>query len=101
MMRCARIALAVLQVAVNACLAVGAPRPSELAHRWVWVQTNLLVDENVERNLKLFERAAKAGYNGIVLADSKFTRWDLLPKHYLDNVRRTSVSGRSRRKTQD
>ncbi len=68
-------------------LATGA-RASELAHRWIYVQTNLLVDENVERHLKLFERAAKAGYNGVMLADSKFMRWDLLPGRYLENVRR-------------
>jgi hypothetical protein len=69
--------------------AAAEPGRSQLPHRWVYVQTNLLVDANVERNLKLFERAAKAGYNGIVLTDSKFMRWDILPERYQENVRRT------------
>ena len=40
--------------------------------------------------MKLLERAAKAGYNGVALADSKFMRWDQLPLRYLGNVRRRS-----------
>jgi hypothetical protein len=89
MIRCYAIAFAFLGAAANTHLAAEKTSPAELAHRWVYLQTNLLVDENVERNLKLFERAAKAGYNGVVLADSKFMRWDILPKRYLENVRRT------------
>ena len=50
-----------------------------MQERWVYLATNLLVDKNVEDALKLLERAAKAGYNGVALADSKFMRWDQLP----------------------
>lgn len=60
----------------------------DLKHRWVYVSTNLLVERNVAEAIALFERAAKAGYNGIVLTDSKFMRWDNLPQRYLANVRR-------------
>jgi hypothetical protein len=58
--------------------AVSAADPAQLnlQHRWVYVQTNLQVDGNVETTLAVLERAAKAGYNGLVLADSKFMRWD-------------------------
>ena len=45
-------------------------------HRlWFYLSTNLLVDENVDRGIELLNRAAKAGYNGVLLADSKFSRW--------------------------
>ena len=54
----------------------------------MYVSVNMLVEKNVERVLPILERAAKAGYNGIVLTDSKFMRWDNLPQRYLANVRR-------------
>jgi hypothetical protein len=67
---------------------------ADLEHRWVYLATNLLVDMNIDDAIKLFDRAAKAGYNGIVLTDSKFMRWDDLPEHYLANVRRVRQSCR-------
>jgi len=74
----------------TAAMRLAADEPgAHLPHRWVYLQTNLLVDANVERNLALFQRAARAGYNGIVLTDSKFMRWDSLPERYVENVRRT------------
>ncbi|HUT56670.1 MAG TPA: hypothetical protein VNA25_02220 [Phycisphaerae bacterium] len=60
----------------------------KLMHRWVYVSTNMLVNKNVENTLSLLERVAKAGYNGIVLTDSKFMRWDSLPGRYAANVGR-------------
>ena len=59
-----------------------------LRHRWVYIQTNLLVDKNVESVISLLERSAGAGYNGIVIADSKFMRWDNLPSKYAENARK-------------
>ena len=56
--------------------------------RWVYLPTNLLVDKNLDEGTRILERAAKAGYNGVVLADSKFMRWDRLPQRYAANVRR-------------
>jgi len=56
--------------------------------RWVYIQTNLLVDKNVDNLMTLLERIEKAGYNGIVIADSKFMRWDNLPDRYLENARK-------------
>jgi hypothetical protein len=55
---------------------------------WFYLPTNLLVDENVERGIELLRRAEKSGYNGVLLADSKFCRWDMLPERYVQNVRR-------------
>ena len=54
-----------------------------LEHRWVYLATNLLVDKNIKNALVLLDRAAKVGYNGVVLTDSKFLRWDQLPERYL------------------
>jgi hypothetical protein len=64
-----------------------AERP-QLKHRWIYLSTNLLVGENVERDLALLRRAANAGYTGVVLTDSKFMRWDGLPERYVHNVAR-------------
>jgi hypothetical protein len=64
----------------------------ELAHRWVYLATNLLVDKNVEEAVALLERSAKAGYNGVVLTDSKFMRWDSLDAKYLVNVRKVRAA---------
>ena len=45
--------------------------------------------------LALLDRAADAGYNGVVLTDSKFMRWDQLPAKYLTNVRRVREACRA------
>lgn len=42
-----------------------------LEFRWVYLQTNLQVEANVTKAKELFARAAKAGYNGVVIADVK------------------------------
>jgi hypothetical protein len=39
--------------------------------RWMYAAHNLLVDRNVDAVIALFERASKAGYNGLMLADHK------------------------------
>jgi hypothetical protein len=75
-------------VATVMALAGDASQAATPEHRWVYLATNLLVDKNVDDALALLDRAAKAGYNGVVLTDSKFTRWDTLPKKYIENVRK-------------
>ncbi len=65
-----------------------------LEHRWLYVQTNLLPQENVERTLAVMERAARAGYNGMVLADSKMETLDRVPDGYSVNVRRVRDAAR-------
>jgi hypothetical protein len=64
------------------------PLPVKLEQRWVYLATNMLVDKHVEEALLIVKRAAKAGYNAVVLTDSKFMRWDRLPDQYVQNVRR-------------
>src|SRR5262249_19195425 len=60
--------------------------------RWVYASHNLLVDENVDRLIGLIERAAKAGYNGVVLADYKFNILDQMPGRYFRNVARVRTA---------
>ncbi len=78
--------------ALGAMAATTAParesHAAPLEYRWIYLATNLLVDKNVEDAKALVERAAKAGYNGVVLTDSKFLRWDQMPERYVQNVRR-------------
>ena len=87
--------LAVMAVPLG--LAAEEPARPSLQHRWVYLATNLLVDKNVEDAMALVERAAKAGYNGVVLTDSKFLRWDELPQQYLANVHRVRAACRDRK----
>lgn len=49
-----------------------------LKYRWVYLALNFQVDENVPKAQEIMRRAAKAGYNGIVLADYKLEILDLL-----------------------
>lgn len=54
--------------------------------RWVYLQTNLQVKENVDKAGEILKRAAAAGYNGIVLADYKLNILDRVPEFYFDNA---------------
>jgi hypothetical protein len=56
--------------------------------RWVWVMTNLLVDSEADRVVALVERAARDGYNGVVIADHKTNFLGRMPKTYFDHVER-------------
>jgi hypothetical protein len=57
-----------------------------LPRRWVYLQENLQVTENVAKVEGILRRAAKAGYNGIVLADYKLSILDRVPEHYFANA---------------
>ena len=65
---------------------------SELAPRyekhWVWVMSNLLVDAEAERVSGIIDKAAKAGFNGLVLSDYKCNFLERMPDRYFANVRR-------------
>lgn len=62
---------------------------------WVYLATNLLVDQNVERDIALLKRAKAAGYTGFLVTDSKFTRWEQLPQRYKDNAKRFRDAARA------
>jgi hypothetical protein len=63
----------------------------ELEHRWLYLSTNLLVEENVDEAVEILARAAKSGYNGVLLADYKFNILDRMPERYFRNAIRLKL----------
>ena len=63
----------------------------DLQKRWIYYSTNLLVDQNVNDLEAVFRRAAHAGFNGVLLDDSKFGRLDEMGQHYFQNVGRVKA----------
>ena len=62
--------------------------PLQLPQRLFYYQTNLLVDKNAAELEDLLGRAAKAGYTGVVLTDSKFGRLEDMGPEYFKNIAR-------------
>lgn len=59
-----------------------------LENRWVYISHNFVFKKNVDEVVKVIERAGKAGYNGVLLTDCKFFRWnEMKGTEYEDNVR--------------
>lgn len=69
-------------------LAAHASAAEPLADRWLYLQINLQVADQVTRIEPVLERAAKSGYNGVVLADYKLNILDRVPEHYFANAAR-------------
>ena len=68
--------------------------PAAYERRWVYCMSNLQVAENADRTVALIERAAKAGYNGVVLADYKLNILDSVPEHYFTNAKRVIAAAK-------
>ena len=68
-------------------LAAAAPA-APLFKRWVYDGANFLVAEQVTAKIAELERFAAEGYNGVVISDYKFMRWDDMPASYTANIRR-------------
>jgi hypothetical protein len=78
---CAIVCVAVLAGAVPApgpLVTRGGAQERNREKRWVYVSTNLYLDENVQKLDSLFRRAKAAGYNGVLLSDMKTLTWWLL-----------------------
>lgn len=73
-------AAVLLVIAASSVEAARAAEPIE--RRWVYLQTNLQVRENVAKARDLMKRAKDAGYNGVVLADFKLQILDRVPDFY-------------------
>lgn len=58
------------------------------AKRWFYSATNLQVDKNADELIGLIQRAEKAGYNGLMLADYKFNILGRVPDRYFGNAAR-------------
>lgn len=74
-----------LEAGIALSSAAAAPRRT-LAYRWVYIQCNLQVDAEVVRLKGILQRAAAAGYNGIVLSDYKFGFLDRVIPVYFQNA---------------
>ena len=74
--------LALIAVSLHAATAA---EPT-LERRWVYLQLNLQVGENVEQAREIMQRAKAVGYNGVVLADFKLNILDRVPDFYFKNA---------------
>ena len=75
------------------------PAGLPLKYRWVFTMTNLARADALQQTLALVQRARRAGYNGILVADSKFDKFQLQDKSYARSVRtlhKPAPSGRWR-----
>ena len=61
---------------------------TDIELRWIYLQQNLQVTENLPKIEAILRRAAAAGYNGVVLADYKLNILDRVPDHYFVNAER-------------
>src|SRR5690606_2820353 len=75
-------------LAVVAILSLSAPcRAAEPpSRRWVYLQLNMQVADNIEKAKEIMRRAKDAGYNGVVMADFKLNILDRVPDFYFRNV---------------
>lgn len=73
----------------------GAAEPSR--QLWLYVSRNLWVDENVTALEALFERAGRAGYTHVLLADSKFAKLGDMDARYFRNLDRVRAAAASNR----
>lgn len=82
-----RLCICMVCVALVWALAGGCAQEDQLAYRWLYLSTNFLVAENVPKAQELVHRAARAGYNGVLLNDYKFGLLERMPERYFENVR--------------
>ncbi|MDA1190932.1 MAG: hypothetical protein O3A46_04520, partial [Candidatus Poribacteria bacterium] len=68
-----------------------AQSPDDIPRRWIYASHNLLVDENVEDLIGILERGAAVGYNGVLLADFKFSILNIMEEPYFENVERVKA----------
>ncbi len=61
---------------------------AQTLERWIYVSSNLLIPEQVERLEGLMREAAPLGYTHVLLADSKFSRLHELDDRYFRHVSR-------------
>ncbi len=70
--------------------AQGDAAPAEAPWLWVYAPVNFQVDQEGDRLVELIRRAGKAGYNAVVVTDTKFGRMGDRPKNYYANLRRAA-----------
>jgi hypothetical protein len=82
----------VVLVLLFATVARAADEAPHYATRWFYSMYNLQVDKSADEVIALIDRAAKSGYNGIVLADYKLNVLDRVPDFYFKNVARVRTA---------
>src|SRR6185437_12158660 len=82
-----RSALILLAVIVLATGSLSIADDVKSDRRWVYLQTNLQVKDNLDKVRDLLQRAKAAGYSGVVLADYKLNVLDRVPDFYFDHAR--------------
>jgi hypothetical protein len=80
--------LALLAILASGSALSAAERAPRYADRWVYSMYNLQVEKSADEVVQLVDRAAKAGYTGVVLADYKLNILDRVPEGYFRNVAR-------------
>ena len=88
-----RILAAALAIGLATSSAWAQDRPPaapklEPGQRWVFTFANFAKDENVQKTIDLVKMSRKAGYNGIIVCDSKFDKLQLQPPAYTENVKK-------------
>jgi hypothetical protein len=69
-----------------------AAAPSPFDDRWVYCSFNMQVDRSVDELIALIDRASRAGYTGIMLADYKFQVLYRVPDSYFRNVEKVKAA---------
>ncbi|MFO0929371.1 MAG: hypothetical protein U0736_20480 [Gemmataceae bacterium] len=82
---------AAVGLAVTPVPAAERPAPA-FQDRWFYAMTNLQVADQADALVRLIERAGKAGYNGMVLADYKLNILDRVPAHYFKHLARVRAA---------
>ncbi len=62
--------------------------------KWLYVSRNLQIDDSVDQLDTLMQRASAAGYNKLLLADSKFSRLGTVIDRYFVNVKKVQASAK-------
>ena len=66
-----------------------AARPGvQIQDCWVFTMANLLSEDSLQKTIDLVKRAKRAGYNGLLLSDSKMAKFQLQDKSYARNCRK-------------
>jgi len=91
MLHCRQLALCVVvasALSLSAAPCAQAEEGSSLPDRWIFWLGNLAPAESVTKLEELIRRAAKAGYTGIALNDSKMSHISVHGPEYLKNIER-------------
>jgi hypothetical protein len=74
------VALAAAMIIPFLCAAARDASAMNLQKRWIYISSNLYIDENMPRIEGLLRRASKVGYTGVLFTDIKTQNWRRLEK---------------------